>query len=50
MPGMPTGFPCAAVEEGAAVLRMPDGLEIELPVVTDAAGAKYVDIRRLQPR
>jgi hypothetical protein len=32
-----------------ATLRMPDGREISLPVLTDAAGALFVDVRKLQP-
>ena len=36
------GAPCAT-------LRLPDGREVSLPVLTDAAGALFVDVRRLQP-
>lgn len=36
--------------EGSASLRMPDGQVIELPVLLDSNGAKFVDIRKLQPR
>jgi hypothetical protein len=32
-----------------ATLRMPDGSEVQLPVLTDAAGALFVDVRKLQP-
>jgi hypothetical protein len=32
-----------------ATLRMPDGREISLPMLTDAAGALFVDVRKLQP-
>ncbi len=41
-PAMPPDAPCAT-------LRMPDGREIQLPVLTDAAGATFVDVRKLQP-
>jgi hypothetical protein len=36
-------------EEGNAVLTMPDGTRIEFPVLLDSAGAKFIDIRKLQP-
>jgi hypothetical protein len=39
----------AAAPPPTAVLRMPDGTEILLPVLTDAAGARFLDVRRLQP-
>ena len=33
----------------SATLRLPDGREVSLPVLTDAAGALFLDVRRLQP-
>lgn len=36
--------------EGTATLKMPDGTEVELPVLLDSNGARFVDIRKLQPR
>jgi hypothetical protein len=45
-----TVIPDAPREDGEAVLRMPDGSEIKLPVLLDSAGAQFVDIRKLQPR
>ncbi len=36
--------------EGSASLHMPDGKVITLPVLLDSNGAKFVDIRKLQPR
>jgi hypothetical protein len=39
----------AKKEEGVAQLKMPDGSIIELPVLLDSNGAKFVDIRKLQP-
>ncbi|KAK2077381.1 hypothetical protein QBZ16_004226 [Prototheca wickerhamii] len=44
-----TVVPDAPREEGEAVLKMPDGQEIKLPVLLDSAGAQFVDIRKLQP-
>jgi hypothetical protein len=35
--------------EGVAQLKMPDGSIIELPVLLDSNGAKFVDVRKLQP-
>jgi hypothetical protein len=32
-----------------ATLTMPDGRTVSLPVLTDAAGALFVDVRKLQP-
>ena len=32
-----------------ATLRLPDGREVALPVLTDASGALFVDVRKLQP-
>ena len=32
-----------------AMLRMPDGREIELPVMRDADGNQFVDVRKLHP-
>lgn len=32
-----------------ATLRLPDGREVCLPVLIDASGALFVDVRRLQP-
>jgi hypothetical protein len=43
------GGAAAAAPPPTAVLRMPDGAEILLPVLTDAAGARFLDVRRLQP-
>lgn len=43
-----TVVPDAPREEGEAVLKMPDGSEIKLPVLLDSAGAQFVDIRKLQ--
>jgi len=31
-----------------ATLRLPDGREVALPVLTDAAGATFVDVRKLR--
>ena len=52
----PAGAVAAAAAAAAAppppptaVLTMPDGQEILLPVLTDAAGARFLDVRRLQP-
>lgn len=45
-----TVIPDAPREDGEAVLKMPDGQEIKLPVLLDSAGAQFVDIRKLQPR
>jgi citrate synthase len=36
-------------EEGMAVLTMPDGTKVEFPVLLDSSGAKFIDIRKLQP-
>ena len=33
-----------------AKLTMPDGQELELPVLTDASGGRFLDIRKLHPR
>lgn len=44
-----TAVPGVAKEEGVAQLKMPDGSTIELPVLLDSNGAKFVDIRKLQP-
>lgn len=44
-----TVVPDAPREEGEAILKMPDGQEIKLPVLLDSAGAQFVDIRKLQP-
>jgi hypothetical protein len=44
-----TAVPGPAKEEGVAQLKMPDGSIIELPVLLDSNGAKFVDIRKLQP-
>lgn len=33
-----------------AVLRMPDGQEVKLPVLTDAASHKFVDVSALHSR
>ena len=32
-----------------AMLRLPDGGELQLPLLIDAAGATFIDIRKLQP-
>lgn len=45
-----TVVPSEPRQEGTAILKMPDGSEIELPVLLDSNGAKFVDIRKLQPR
>jgi citrate synthase len=37
------------LQEGVCELKMPDGTVIELPVLLDSNGAKFVDIRKLQP-
>ena len=34
---------------GEAILKMPDGREIHLPALIDAAGNEFVDVRKLQP-
>ncbi|KAK9822435.1 hypothetical protein WJX74_008201 [Apatococcus lobatus] len=36
-------------EEGLAEVKMPDGQTLQLPVLSDAAGAKFLDVRKLQP-
>ena len=45
-----TAVPGEAQKDGVAHLNMPDGSVIELPVLIDSNGAKFVDIRKLQPR
>ena len=42
-----TVVPEEARQEGTAVLKMPDGSSIDLPVLVDSA--KFVDVRKLQP-
>ena len=44
-----TVVPEEARQEGTAVLKMPDGSSIDLPVLVDSNGAKFVDVRKLQP-
>lgn len=42
----------AVIEEDGgqvAKLTLPDGTIIELPFLKDAAGSRFVDIRKLQP-
>lgn len=34
------------LQEGMAVLSMPDGQKVEFPVLLDAAGAKFIDVSR----
>lgn len=34
----------AVLQEGMAVLSMPDGQKVEFPVLLDAAGAKFIDV------
>jgi citrate synthase len=36
-------------DEHTATLTMPDGSQIQLPVLKDASGSSFVDIRRLHP-
>ena len=35
---------------GTATLTMPDGSTIPLPVLLDAHGGQFVDVRKLHPR
>lgn len=44
-----TPIPDSPRESGTALLKMPDGQEITLPVLLGSSGDKFVDIRRLQP-
>lgn len=41
--------PDLPLDGGEAVLNMPCGRTVSLPVMIDAYGAQFVDIRRLQP-
>lgn len=45
-----TAVPDKATECKSALLKMPDGSEIELPVLLGAAGDKFIDIRKLMPQ
>lgn len=51
--GMETGqtaVPEHAKEEAKnAILKLPDGSEVELPILLGAAGDKFIDIRKLLP-
>ena len=50
MPGLMEGntaVPEHATEGKPAVLKMPDGTEVELPILMGAAGDKFLDIRKL---
>jgi citrate synthase len=38
-----------ASQEGEATLRLPDGVEITLPLLVDASGSRFIDVRKLQP-
>jgi citrate synthase len=44
-----TVLPSSPRQEGMAVLSMPDGQRVEFPVLLDSSGAKFIDIRKLQP-
>jgi hypothetical protein len=44
------GKTSAPRQAGIATLHMPDGTTVELPVLLDSNGDKFVDIRKLQPR
>jgi hypothetical protein len=45
------GITAVPVEhDGVATLKMPDGSQIELPVLLDANGGKFIDVRKLHPR
>jgi hypothetical protein len=44
------GKTSAPGQAGIATLTMPDGTTVELPVLLDSNGDKFVDIRKLQPR
>ena len=45
-----TAVPKGPKGDGSAVLKMPDGTTIDLPVLLDSNGDKFIDIRKLQPR
>lgn len=45
-----TPVPAEPGHDGMATLKMPDGAEIELPVLLDANGGKFIDVRKLHPR
>lgn len=44
-----TAVPAHAQESQAAVLTMPDGTSVDLPILLGAAGDKFIDIRKLLP-
>lgn len=45
-----TAVPGEPEQSGTAVIKMPDGTEIECPVLLDTNGAKFLDVRKLHPR
>jgi len=45
-----TVFSDGPQEAGTAVLKMPDGREIEVPVLADNFGGEFLDVRSLHPR
>jgi hypothetical protein len=45
-----TAVPEHATEGKPAKLSMPDGMEVELPILMGAFGDKFLDIRKLLPQ
>jgi hypothetical protein len=45
-----TVIPSSPRQAGTAKLTMPDGMTLDLPILLDSNGDKFVDIRKLQPR
>jgi hypothetical protein len=44
------GTDVGSEEDGqVAKVLLPDGTEIDVPLLTDAAGCRFLDIRKLQP-
>lgn len=44
-----TGLDAVSEREEVATVNLPDGTVISVPLLTDAAGCRFLDIRKLQP-